>query len=163
MVLWEIDTKMRSGMQEINGGASVKDKGRGSWGRWWESFDYNADLTIWKRRWAMKEDWVGRASDWSAVLKKSQPGSLRVLSKCWPSDQRINKMLYIQNTEYYSIFFFFKFIFGCIWSSLLLSLVAVSRGYSSLWCTAFSLWLLLLLWSMGSRCTSFSSCSTWAQ
>lgn len=30
MVLWEIDIKMRLGMQEINGGASVKDKGRGS-------------------------------------------------------------------------------------------------------------------------------------
>ena len=32
-----------------------------------------------------------------------------------------------------------------------LSLVAVSGGYSSLWCVHFSLRWLLLLWSMGSR------------
>ena len=34
-----------------------------------------------------------------------------------------------------------------------LSLVAVSRGYSSLQCAGFSLWWLLLLRSTGSRCT----------
>ena len=44
-----------------------------------------------------------------------------------------------------------------------LSLVAASEGYSSLQCAGFSLWWLLLLWSMGSRHTGFSSCSTWAQ
>ena len=32
-----------------------------------------------------------------------------------------------------------------------LSLVALSGGYSSLWCVGFSLRWLLLLWSMGSR------------
>ena len=32
-----------------------------------------------------------------------------------------------------------------------ISLVAVSRGYSSLWCMGFSLWWLHLLQSMGSR------------
>ena len=37
-----------------------------------------------------------------------------------------------------------------------LSLVAVSRGYSSLWSEDFSLWWLLLLRSTGSRCTGFS-------
>ena len=36
-------------------------------------------------------------------------------------------------------------------------------GYSSLRCAGFSLPWLLLLQSMGSRCTGFSSCSTWAQ
>ena len=41
-----------------------------------------------------------------------------------------------------------------------LSLVAVSRAYSSLWYTGFSLWWLLLLWSTGSRHTSFRSCSS---
>ena len=41
-----------------------------------------------------------------------------------------------------------------------LSLVAASGGYSSLRCVSFSLWWLLLLWSTGSRCTSFSSCSS---
>ena len=55
------------------------------------------------------------------------------------------------------IFFFFKFIyfiFGCVGSLLLrvgFSLVAVSRGYSSLLCAGFSLRWLLLLWSTGSR------------
>ena len=40
-----------------------------------------------------------------------------------------------------------------------LSLVVASGGYSSLWCTDFSLWWLLLLWSTGSRCVGFSSYS----
>ena len=39
-----------------------------------------------------------------------------------------------------------------------LSLVAASGGYSSLRCAGFSLWWLLLLWSMGSRRAGFSSC-----
>ena len=44
-----------------------------------------------------------------------------------------------------------------------LSLVAASRGYSSLRCTGFSLWWLLLSWSTGSRCVGFSSCGMQAQ
>ena len=44
-----------------------------------------------------------------------------------------------------------------------LSLVAASGGYSLLRCTGFSLQWLLLLWSMGSRRTGFSSCSTQPQ
>ena len=44
-----------------------------------------------------------------------------------------------------------------------LSLVVSSRGYSSLPWAGFSLRWLLLLWSMGSRYTGFSSCGTWAQ
>ena len=44
-----------------------------------------------------------------------------------------------------------------------LSLVAVSRGYSSLCCADFSLRRLLLLWSTNSSCTAFSSCGMWAQ
>ena len=43
-----------------------------------------------------------------------------------------------------------------------LSLVAASRGYSSLWCVAFSLWWLFLSWSMGPRCMGFSNCGTQA-
>ena len=59
-----------------------------------------------------------------------------------------------------------NFFFGCVGSSLLsagFSLVAESRGYSSLWCAGFSLWWLLLLQSRGSRHAGFSSCGTWAQ
>ena len=44
-----------------------------------------------------------------------------------------------------------------------LSLVATSRGYSSLRCSGFSLRWLLLLQSMGSRHAGFSSCGTRAQ
>ena len=39
-----------------------------------------------------------------------------------------------------------------------LSLVAVSKGYSSLRCAGFSMRWLLLLWTMGSRRAGFSSC-----
>ena len=55
--------------------------------------------------------------------------------------------------------------FGCAGSSLLrrLSLVAVSGSYSSLRCTGFSLWWLLLLQNMGFRHMGFSNCGTWAQ
>ena len=41
-----------------------------------------------------------------------------------------------------------------------LSLVAASRGYSSLWCEGFSLLWLLLLRSTGSRRAGFSSCAS---
>ena len=44
-----------------------------------------------------------------------------------------------------------------------LSLVAASRGYSSLRCVGFSLRWLLFLQSMGSRRMGFSSCGTQAQ
>ena len=44
-----------------------------------------------------------------------------------------------------------------------LSLVAASGGYSLLWCADFSLQWFLLLQSVGSRRTGFSSCGAWAQ
>ena len=62
--------------------------------------------------------------------------------------------------------FIYLFIFGCTGSLLLhtgFSLVAASRGYSSLLCMGFSFWWLLLLRSTGSRCMGFSSCSTRTQ
>ena len=59
--------------------------------------------------------------------------------------------------------FFLKFIYfwlRCVFFAVRgLFLVAASRGYLSLWRTGFSLQWLLLLWSTGSRCTGFSSCS----
>ena len=54
------------------------------------------------------------------------------------------------------ILFFFNFIFGCVWVFAVargLSLVAASGGYSSSRCASFSLRWLLLLRSVGSRCT----------
>ena len=61
---------------------------------------------------------------------------------------------------------FIYFIFGCAGSSLLstsFSLVAASRGHSSLWCAGFPLRWLLLLWSTASRHTVFYSVGTQAQ
>ena len=50
------------------------------------------------------------------------------------------------------IFLIFLAVLGlCCCAARGLSLVAVSRAYSSLWCTGFSLWWLLLLQSTGSR------------
>ena len=64
--------------------------------------------------------------------------------------------------RYFITIFFFLALHG-------LSLAAASGGYSLLWCAGFSLWWLLLLQSMGSRCTGLvvvvhglSSCGTWA-
>ena len=60
-------------------------------------------------------------------------------------------------------------LFICFWLRWVfvaargLSLVAVSRVYTLLRCTGFSLRWLLLLRSMGSKRTGFSSCGAWAQ
>ena len=60
----------------------------------------------------------------------------------------------------YLLYFWLRFVFV---AACRLSLVAVSRGYSSLQCTGVSLRWLLLLQSTGSRCAGFSSCGTQAQ
>ena len=69
------------------------------------------------------------------------------------------------------LFIFIKlnylFIYFCLcWVFIAacgLSLVVVSRGYSSLWCAGFLLWWLLLLQSTGSSCAGSSSCGMQAQ
>ena len=66
-------------------------------------------------------------------------------------------------------FFFFMNLFIYFWlhwvfvAAHSLSLVVASGGYSSLWCTGFSLQWLLLLRSTGSRLAGFSSCGMRAQ
>ena len=65
-----------------------------------------------------------------------------------------------------SFLFIYLFIYWLHWvfvAAHRLSLLVVSRGYSSLQCMGFSLWWLLLLPSMGSRCMGFSSCGRGAQ
>ena len=54
-------------------------------------------------------------------------------------------------------FIIYLFIFGFV-AARGLSVVAASGGYSSLWCTGFSLLWLLLLRGMGSRRAAFGSC-----
>ena len=56
------------------------------------------------------------------------------------------------------VFFFLFWLCGVLIAARGLSLVAASGHYSSLWCAGFSLWWLLVLWSMGSRCAGLSSC-----
>ena len=78
---------------------------------------------------------------------------------------------YIGNFSVYasnSSNFFFKYIylfinFWLCWvfvAAHRLSLVAASKGYSSLLCAGFSLRWLLLSWSKGSRRVGFSSCGS---
>ena len=55
------------------------------------------------------------------------------------------------------LFFWLRWVFIAVRR---LSPVAASRGYYSLRCVGFSLRWLLLLWSMGSRCTGFGCCGT---
>ena len=55
------------------------------------------------------------------------------------------------------IYFWLHWVFVAVRG---LSLVAVSRGHSSLQCVAFSLRWLLLWWSTGSRCAGFGSCGS---
>ena len=65
-------------------------------------------------------------------------------------------------------FYLFIYLFIYLWLRWVfvaargLALVAVSWGYSSLWCAGFSLQWLLLLQSTGSRRVGFSSCGSWA-
>ena len=66
----------------------------------------------------------------------------------------------------YNFLFVLFIYFGLHWVFVAvrgLSLVVVSKGYSSLWCVGFSLRWLLLLWSTGSRHMGFSSCVMQAQ
>ena len=64
--------------------------------------------------------------------------------------------LFLKNKFIYLfIYFWLRWVFV---AARRLSLVAVSRGYSSLWFVGFSLQWLLLLRSMGSRHVGFSSC-----
>ena len=77
----------------------------------------------------------------------------------WLTD---NPLLSVSSCSYF-LFYLFVFIFGCVGSSLLrmgFSLVAASGGYSSLWCTGFSLRWLFLLRSTGSRRSGFCSCGS---
>ena len=68
--------------------------------------------------------------------------------------------IYINLFYYLFIYVWLRWVFVTVRG---LSLVAVSGGYSSLWCAGFSLQWFHLLQSTGSRRTGFSSCGTQAQ
>ena len=73
------------------------------------------------------------------------------------------------STSLFLLFIYFRFNFIYFWlcwvfvATCRLSLVAASRGYSSLWCMGFSLRWLLLFPSVGSRRMGCSSWGTRAQ
>ena len=67
--------------------------------------------------------------------------------------------LFKKNKFIYLIYFWLHWVFIAARG---LSLVVMSRGYSSLWCAGFSLRWLLLLRSAGSRHAGFSSCGSQA-
>ena len=69
-------------------------------------------------------------------------------------------LLFFKKCFIYFIYFWLRWVFIAACG---LSLVAVSRGYSSLPCVGFSLRWLLLLQSMGSRRVCFSRCGARAQ
>ena len=59
----------------------------------------------------------------------------------------------------YLFYFWLHLVFVALWG---LSLVAASRGFTSLQCEGCSLQWHLLFQNTGSRCLGFSSCGTWA-
>ena len=79
----------------------------------------------------------------------------------------VNCFFFVVVVFYNFLKFVYLFIYlGLHWvfvAARELSLVVASGGYSSLSCAGFSLRWLLLLWSMSSTCTGFSSCGTRAQ
>ena len=89
----------------------------------------------------------------------------------FPSFHFLKKLLLylIEHFHFFLMIAFIYLLFIYFWlcwvfvDVLRLSLVVASGGYSSLWCTGFSMRWLLLLRSTGSRSVGFSSCSTWVQ
>ena len=78
---------------------------------------------------------------------------------------QFHNQLFLSSQIIFFLINLFIYLFWLHWVFIAvhgLSPVAASRGYSSLWCTGFSLLWLLWLQSMGSRCTGFSSCGTQA-
>ena len=76
---------------------------------------------------------------------------------CCQNSRGVMFFFFILNLFILFIYFWLQWVFV---AARRLSLVAVSEGYSSLWCTGFSLWQLLLLQSTGSGCMGFSSCGS---
>ena len=67
------------------------------------------------------------------------------------------------NSYYYFLLIFLSFWLHWVFAAMCrLSLVAASRGYTSLQCMGFSLWWPLSLQSMGSSHIGLSGCSRWA-
>ena len=149
--------------------------------------------SVWLPDGGMTSRTVHRGSGWTPIWADGGPGSSILEAGCYLHFLFKRKNLLILNNlimcvylciwkkmfnlypfymylNFCSIMYYFFFnLFIYFWLHWVfvaargLSLVVVSRGYSSLRCTGFSLRWLLLLQSTGSRRVGFSSCGSWAQ
>ena len=112
---------------------------------------FRFSVSLDERRWE-REDSVSR----QLVLERN----VRVSSSfsCTEAGFHVQVFFFFLNKFIYIfIYFWLRWVFVAARG---LSLVAVSRGCSSLWCVGFSLPWHLMLQSMGSRHRGFSSCGT---
>ena len=129
-------------------------------------------LVLWVHRgWKWESSWVQMRWAGNGLVYLVRPESaVLAMNRQSPQEKRIKLRTFRQKIRqkvkgkeavHDKLFFFF----GCVGSLLLsrLSLVAASRGCSSLQCAGFSSRWLLLLQSTGSRHTGFSSCAARAQ
>ena len=95
---------------------------------------------------------------WSRTERDLMRRSVSNASIAWADDLLLPKVTFLL------IFVKILLMFGHAGSSLQpgLSLAAASGGYPWSRCLRFSARRLLLFWSTGSRCSGFSSCSSWA-
>ena len=117
------------------------------------------ELCLRKNKMETTADNIACASRWGAFCSPFRS------PQC--SSFQIKSLLVSNFCGNWCLYFFYLFIYFwlcCVFVAARgLSLVAASRGYSSLRCAGFWLWWLLLLWSTGSRCAGFSSCGMRAQ
>ena len=81
---------------------------------------------------------------------------------CEKPNYHMSRLIFVHCLQYSMILCMYVWLSWVFVAARGLSLVAVSGGYSSLWCTGFSLRWLLLLQSTGSRPAGFSSCGSQA-
>ena len=99
--------------------------------------------TSWSNEW---QSWLGKISSW--YFLNTNYSSLQVNHQLFKG-----RFFFVVVVNYF--YFWLHWVFGAMHG---LSVVALSGGYSSLWCSGLSLQSLLLLQSTGSKSVGFSSC-----
>ena len=82
---------------------------------------------------------------------KTGGGVLDLTRAPWFANPCFRPQKFVSSSFYFNVIYLYLWLGWVFVAARGLSLVAVSGGYSSLWCTGFSLRCLLLLWSTGSR------------